>query len=135
MKTKEIKMKLNMIDRLKEDIQSGVIKSLRLVKVHNEAIRNNCYALIFDIVRPISFVDDKKFYLKTQKVRYGYTNYDGINYRLPDRYEPTNEFADCVAYYDAFDYYDGKILRKTESFSAVVDQKDAVQITEYEVLR
>ena len=82
------------------------------------------------------FLDDKCFFLKT-KLRDPYylkNEYNGKDYCMPKHSRPLEKYSDIEGYYTAFNYYDGDILRSTEEFPAAVDPKDAVSITEYEVL-
>lgn len=131
-----IYMQKEIIEQFKHDIQNGTVKALKLIKEPTEVIRNNCYALIFDTIRPIVKFDDKRFYLRTQLMNAGYSSYNGIDYMIPDRCEPTGKYEDLEAYYDAFDYYDGEILRKTEVFSSVNNQEtDQIHVTEYRVFK
>ncbi len=112
-------MQNEMIESLKKDIREGKIWGLKLVKHPCEVIRNNTHGDIFNIVREIVDADDQCFYLRTN-CRHA----DGKAY-----------LYDCEAYYEAFSYYDGDILRSILNIPAAVDEKDAIQITEYEVLR
>lgn len=121
---------------LKKDIQSGRIAGLNLVKVKNEVIMDNSYAQMYFVDREVCGFDDEKVYLKTRKMEPHYhTNaYDGKNYIKPDYATPDGYF-ECEAYYSAFNYYDGDILRSTVEIPSAVGEEDRISITEYEVLR
>ena len=119
---------------LKKDIQEGKIWGLRLIKTPVEVIRDNSYAMLFNMVREISGFDDEKFFLRTKQnnpVYYDYKNYD---YQKPNGYVSGDEYCECEAYYRAFNYYDGNILRASEYFSSCINEEDQNQVTEYEVL-
>lgn len=130
-------MRKEMQEELKKDVESGMIWGLRLVKTPVEAIKNNTCAMMFEESRPISGFDEKCFYLATRYKDRHYLpgTYDGKNYVLPDYSIPTDFYTEAEAYYSAFDYYDGNILRSTTEITAAVDPKDIIQITEYEVIR
>ena len=104
-----------MLEQLKIDINEGKIWGLRLVKSPVAVIEDNKYADMFGIVREIVNPTDDGFSLKTKR-------------------NDICGWCECEAYYSAFSYYDGDILRAVDNYSAVVDEKDAIQITEYEVL-
>ena len=108
-------MEKKMQDELMQDIQEGKIFGLRLIEHPIAIIQNNVDAEMFGIVREIIDCDKEKFFLKTKSI--------------------AGQYFDCEAYYAAFNYYDGDILRKIEEFPNVVDEKDSVKVTEYEVLR
>lgn len=121
---------------LKKDIQSGKIAALRLVKTKNAVIRDNLYAQMYFADREVCGFDNEKFYLKTKKMEPHYHTgaYDGKNYRKPD-YSISDGYCECEAYYAAFSYYDGDILRSVVEIPAAVKDEDRINITEYEVLR
>lgn len=121
---------------LKKDIQSGKIAALCLVRTNNAVIRDNTYAQMYFVDREVCGFDDEKFYLKTKKMEPHYHTdaYDGKNYRKPDYATPDGYF-ECEAYYAAFNYYDGDILRSVVEIPAAVKDEDRISITEYEVLR
>ena len=127
-------MQKEMREQLMQDIQSGKIWGLRLVKTHVDAIRTNAYADIYLIPREIVKWDDKKFYVKTRRNLPYYSNYNGIDYVTPHCKEKTDEYVLSEGYFDAFEYYDGNILRGIDYIPAAVNPDDQVQITEYEVL-
>ena len=119
---------------LKKDIQEGKIWGLRLIKTPTEVIRDNSYAMMFNIVREISGFDEKKFFLKTKRNVPSYFDYKNYEYQKPDGYVTTDNYCECEAYYGAFNYYDGNILRSTQYFPSCINEEDQVQVTEYEVL-
>lgn len=100
-----------MIEKLKQDIMTGKIRSLTMVSTNIDTIRHNCYAMMFNVSREISRCDDDRFYLLTERCTPSYSNYNGTDYRMPDGSAATGNFVDCEAYYTAFDYYDGKVLK------------------------
>lgn len=105
----------DMLEQLKADAESGKIWGLRLVKSPVAVIEDNVYADMFGVVREIVKVTKDGFSLRTK------------------RNDISGE-CDCEAYYGAFSYYDGDILRAVDHYSSVVNEKDGVQVTEYEVL-
>lgn len=130
-------MKKEIQEQLKYDIAKGKIWGLRLVKTPIEAIKTNCYGLIFEESREIVGFDEEKFYLKTRYREPTYLpgTFDGKNYAVPDYSLPTDIYSDVEAYYSAFNYYDGDILRAVCKIPAAVNPKDSIKITEYEVIR
>lgn len=127
-------MQKEMREQLMQDIQSGKIWGLKLVKTHVEAIRSNAYADVYLIPREIVKWDNEKFYVKTRRNIPEYKNYNGIDYVEPSCKEKTEEFELCEGYYNAFDYYDGNILRGIDEIPMAVNPEDQIQITEYEVI-
>jgi hypothetical protein len=107
-------MEEEMIEELKKDIQSKRIKGLKLIKTPVEVIRNNVHAEIYKAPRRVVMPGKNLFYLETRCA-------DG-------------SFYCAEAWYDAFDYYDGKILRNTQKFDKCVYPEDEIKVTEYEVL-
>ena len=104
-----------MQDELMQDIRDGKVFGLKLIKHPVEVIENNRDHEMFGVAREIIAYDDEKFFLRTKSI--------------------AGRYIDCEGYYSAFNYYDGDILRKIEEFPNVVDEKDSIKVTEYEVLR
>lgn len=122
---------------LKKDIQSGKVKKLKLIEVHNDVIRDNSYAEMLNVVREITRFDDEKFYLKTKRkptqgryelVNGAYERTAVVNGRYRD------DWTECEAYYSVFSY-DGKRLVKEDKFPAAVNVCDRLQRTVYEVIK
>ena len=128
-------MQEEMIESLKKDIQEGKIWGLRLIKTPVEVIQDNSYAMMFNVVREITGFDDDKFFLKTKRNVPAYYEYKNYDYQKPGGHVSSERYFDCEAYYQAFSYYDGDILRSILNIPAAVDEKDAIQIAEYEVLK
>lgn len=127
-------MQKEMREQFMQDIQSGKIWGLKLVKTQVEAIRSNAYADVYLIPREIVKWDNEKFYVKTRRNIPEYKNYNGIDYVVPHCKEKTEQFELCESYYNAFDYYDGNILRGIDEIPMAVNPEDSVQITEYEII-
>ena len=127
-------MQEEMQRQLQKDIESGKIYGLRLIRVDNDVVHNNCYADMFDEIREITRSDSKRFFLKTRRKEPHYLGYNGVDYRIPDYSIPSFEYTGCEAYYQAFSYYDGKILRAVHEFPAAVNPEDQISVTEYEVI-
>lgn len=127
---------IEMQNEFKKDLQDGKIFGLRLVKTPSEVFENNVYGKMFIQTREITGFDEEKFFLKTKRMTPCFYpgSYDGLNYKMPDYGKP-NGYVECEAYFNAFDYYDGDILRSTTEISAAVDKKDCIQVTEYQVIR
>lgn len=130
-------MQEEMQNDFKKDLKEGKIFGLRLVETQNEVIRRNVYADIFGTIREIVGYDDKKFYLRTRRSTPYYLKetYNGSDYVLPDFSLPEDEYYDAEGYFEVFNYYDGNRLKSSQEFSAMVNQKDIINITEYEVIR
>ena len=79
---------------IKIDITAGKVTALKLIHTDIEVIRNNKYGLMFGVYRDINKVSDDYFTLKTWA---------------------KGKIVDCEAYYSAFDYYDGKILKSRDT--------------------
>lgn len=122
---------------LKKDIQSGKVKKLKLIEVHNDVIRDNSYAEMFNVVREITRFDDEKFFLRTKR-KPTQGRYELVN----GAYERTavvkarekEDWTECEAYYSVFSY-DGKRLVKEDHFPAAVNVCDRLQRTVYEVIK
>ena len=124
-----------MKEQLINDIKEGKIWGLRLIKTPTEVIRDNSYAMMFNIVREISGFDEEKFFLRTKRNVPCYIDYKNYEYQKPNGYVSTDECYEAEAYFQAFEYYDGDILRSTQYFPSCINKEDQVQIIEYEVLR
>lgn len=81
---------------LKEDIMSGTISYMRLLETDISVIKANRDAMIYNTWRSVSSLTDDYFSLKTQRCKDG---------------EKIDRWENCEAYYTAFDYYDGTILK------------------------
>ena len=84
-------MEEEMNNDFKNDIQSGSIKSLKLICTDNDVIRSNRDAMIFNIERPITKIEENRFWLRTALCK------DGA---------PTGRYEDIEAWYGAFSFYD-----------------------------
>ena len=124
-------------DELKRDIQDGKIWGLKLVSTSVDVLKRDQYALIFGEPREIVGFDNECFYLRTRYSESHYLpgSYDGKNYVVADYSIPTQTYFNAEAYYKAFNYYDGNILRSTTEIKNAVNPKDIIQITEYQVIR
>lgn len=94
-----------MQEELMQDIQEGKIYALRCTKLNIDP-HSYVYPLIFDVVRKITGFDENCFYVEG-----------------------------CEAYYGAFSYYDGNILKSTTEIPMAVDPEKSVLTDEFEVIR
>lgn len=85
---------------LKEDIRTGAIHFMCLVDTDTDVIRTNRDAMMFNVWRSVATITDDYFTLKTQSC------VDGV---------PSGVWGECEGYYQAFVYYDGKILKSAHS--------------------
>lgn len=83
-----------MIEQLKNDVISGRINYLKLIDTDIEVIKDNKYAMMFGVYREVMNRNDNWFSLKTYA--------HGI-------------ILEAEAYYTAFDYYDGTILKSGDT--------------------
>ena len=127
-------MQKEMQEQFKEDILSGKIWGLRLVKTPNDVIRNNAYADIYGIPRQIVNADENKFYLKTRINDPYRSQYNGRDYVAPTCLRKTEEHELLEAHYDGFDYYDGSCVQSSVEIPAAVNSEDIVLISEQEVI-
>lgn len=81
---------------LHEDILTGKVTQFKLIATDIDVIRKNRDAMIYDTWRSVSSLTDDYFSLKTQRCKDG---------------EKIDQWENCEAYYTAFDYYDGTILK------------------------
>ena len=126
-----------MIQELKDDIENGKLYGLKLVKTSNEVIKRNLYGEMYEVIREIVGFDNEKFYLRTKlrEPRFITGSCNGTEYCIPDYSISSNRYCDCEAYYNAFNFYDGNILRCVLNFPDAINKKDSVIVDEYQVIR
>lgn len=124
-------------DELKLDIKNGKIWGLKLIKTPIHTVERNVYAQIFDCPREIVGFDDNCFYLKTRRCEPHYLEgtYNPVSYYESDFSIPDDIYEECEAYYQAFNYYDGNILKSITEIGNPVNETDRIQETVYEVIR
>ena len=93
------------MNQLKKDIESGRVKELMLIKTDFDVIKSNRDAMIYKVPRKIVSHNKYTFSLETERCKYG---------------KPLDEYCLCEAYYTAFNYYDGKILKSEVSTYKVI---------------
>lgn len=108
-------MIMEMQDQLRSDVENGIIAGLRLIKTDNEVIKSNRDADIYKVFRPIVASDENCFYVETKTAK--------------------GDYLDLEAYYGAFDYYDGDILRAVTQIPSAVYKEDMILTDEWEVIR
>lgn len=96
-----------MIEKLKQDIESGKVTKLMLIETDADIIKNNRDGMMYKVIRDIIRHDNNSFTLKTERC---------INHM------PSGSYCDCEAYYTAFNFYDGKILKSNHSTYQIMNQ-------------
>lgn len=124
-------MEKEMIDQLKTDIQTHKLMGLKLMKTGIDVTKHNVYADIFDKYLPITGFDEEKFYLEARLNIPVQKDYDGRNYKEPIDHISTDICETLEAYYEAFNFYDGHILRSVVEIPAAVKLEDRVKVNEY----